>query len=130
MTAEYKLLHFPPEAVHVDPKLVARLPESARRVFDAVRENGPITHDSLRAATGMPARTIRFAVKRLRERGYIESMRSLKDCRTCYFFVSRDLIQQDALDAARRQADEAMRAGRLVERVERTDQVPGFAASA
>lgn len=117
MSAEYKLLHFPAEAVHVDPEMVDHLPESARRVFEAVRQHGPVTHNHLRAATGMPARTIRFAVKRLKDHGYIDSLRSLRDCRTCYFFVSRKFIGPEALEAARAKADEEIKAGRLIERV-------------
>ncbi|HLF16191.1 MAG TPA: winged helix-turn-helix transcriptional regulator, partial [Candidatus Thermoplasmatota archaeon] len=90
--AEYEFLHFPASAVHVDPERFGRLPESAQRVFEAVKGKGPLTHAELREATGMPARTIRFAVKRLKEDGLLDTRCSLRDCRTCYFFVNKRCV--------------------------------------
>ncbi len=98
---EYRFLHFPADAVQVDPLEFARLPESARRVFQAVRDQGPVTHAGLREATGMPPRTIRFAVKRLRDEGYLDARCSLKDCRTCYFFVHKRCVGVEALERMR-----------------------------
>lgn len=114
---EYEFLHFPPEAVRVDPERFRRLPESAQRVFHAVKDEGPLTHAGLRDRTGLPPRTIRFAVKRLREEGFVDARSSLKDCRTCYFFVSRDCVEDGALEQARERAQEAVRMGKLVEQV-------------
>jgi DNA-binding Lrp family transcriptional regulator len=115
--AEYEFLHFPAEAVKVDEAQFAALPESARRVFEAVKENGPLTHAGLRAATNLPPRTVRFAVKRLKDEGFIDTRCSLRDCRTCYFFVSRRCVEESALEAARKRAEDAIKAGRLVEQV-------------
>jgi len=114
---EYEFLHFPPQAVNVDAERLLALPESAQRVFGAVREEGPLTHAGLRERTGLPPRTIRFAVKRLRDEGLVDARSSLKDCRTCYFFVSRDWVEGGALEDARVRAQEAVRAGKLVEQV-------------
>jgi len=115
--AEYEFLHFPAASVQVDPERFARLPESAQRVFQAVRDGGPLTHSALREVTGMPARTIRFAVKRLKEEGFIDTRCSLRDCRTCYFFVNKRCIGVEALEEARKKAEEAARSGRLVEKL-------------
>jgi DNA-binding transcriptional ArsR family regulator len=115
--AEYEFLRFPADAVRVDEDRFGRLPGSAQRVFDAVRGDGPLTHADLRRRTGLPPRTIRFAVKRLREEGFVDARSSLKDCRTCYFFVSRDCVEHGALEDARERAQEAARSGRLVEQV-------------
>lgn len=112
---EYAFLHFPAEAVHVDPVRLGALPDSARRVFQAVVQQGPLTHADLHAATELPPRTIRFAIRRLKDEALIETRCSLRDCRTCYFFVNRRCVGIDALDAARVLAGEANRAGRLVE---------------
>jgi DNA-binding transcriptional regulator GbsR (MarR family) len=114
---EYEFLHFPAEAVHVDPVRYGQLPDSAQRVFGAVRAEGPLTHTELRDATGLPARTIRFAVKRLKDEGFVDARCSLKDCRTCYFFVSKDCVGTEALEEARVKAQEASRMGRLVEQM-------------
>jgi DNA-binding transcriptional ArsR family regulator len=115
LMGEYEFLHFPSEAVLVDEDHLGRLPGSARRVFGAVREEGPLTHADLRHSTGLPPRTIRFAVKRLREEGLVDARSSLRDCRTCYFFVSREHVEGGALEDARVRAQEAVRMGRLVE---------------
>ena len=71
-----------PEALH-------GLPPSARQVFDALASRGPLTHRDLVATTGMPARTVRYAVGRLKEAGVIGARCNLMDCRQCYFFVSQ-----------------------------------------
>jgi len=115
---EYEFLHFPPDAVQVDPIRFGRLPESARTVFTAIRNGGPLTHADLRDATGMPPRTIRFAVKRLKDEGYIDSRCSLTDCRTCYFFVHKRFVGIEALEEARRRAEEASESHRkVIERI-------------
>lgn len=114
---EYEFLRFPAEAVRVDEERFGRLPGSAQRVFHAVKDEGPLTHADLRRRTGLPPRTIRFAVKRLREEGFVDARSSLRDCRTCYFFVSRDCVEDDAIADARERAQEAVKAGKLVEQV-------------
>lgn len=106
MGDEYRFLHFPPEAVRVDPLEFARLPESAQRVFVAVRDNGPVSHASLREITGMPPRTIRFAVKRLRDEKFLDARCSLRDCRTCYFFVDTSRVDGEALESMRGNAEQ------------------------
>lgn len=114
---EYEFLHFPADQVHVDPVVFGKLPASAQKVFEAIKAGGPMSHAALREATGMPARTIRFAVKRLREEGLVDTRCSLRDCRTCYFFVDKRCVGLDALEEARRRAEEAAREGRFIEKV-------------
>ena len=99
--AEYAYLHFPADAVRVDPVRFAKLPPSARAVFEAVKSKGPLTHADLQAATTLPPRTIRFAVQRLKAEGFLDTRCSLRDCRTCYFFVARKCVGVAALEAAR-----------------------------
>ena len=101
---EYEYLHFPADAVHVDFRVFQRLPESAQRVFDVIRDGGPLTSAELRERTGMAPRTIRFAVKRLRDDGLVDTRCSLRDCRTCYFFVHERCVGVEALEEARRRA--------------------------
>jgi predicted transcriptional regulator len=64
------------------------LPPSARQVFETLQQTGPLTHRDLVQTTGMPARTVRYAVGRLKEAGVIGARCNLMDCRQCYFFVS------------------------------------------
>jgi hypothetical protein len=108
---EYEYLHFPAAAVQVDPLRFVALPESARKVFEEVKRRGPLTSAELRDATGLPPRTLRYAVKRLKDEHFLDTRCSLRDCRTCYFFVNKRCVGVEALDAARRKA-EASRAGR------------------
>ncbi len=121
---EYSFLQFPPEAVQIDPKIIENLPGSARRVLEAVSEKGPLTHNELGLATGLPPRTIRYAVRRLKDHGVLDSLSSLRDCRTCYFFVSRRYIDPVALEQARVRAGEAVKNGHLVERVREAPNRP------
>lgn len=69
---------FPPE-----------LPASARQVFETLTAEGPLTHRDLVRTTGMPPRTVRYAVSRLKEAGVIGARCNLQDCRQCYFYVAQ-----------------------------------------
>ncbi len=113
--AEYAFLHFPADAIHVDRVTFGKLPASARRVFEVVRDHGPLTHAAIHEHTDMPPRTIRFAIKRLRDEGLLDTRCSLRDCRTCYFFVDKRCVGLEALEEARRKAQEAAADGRLIE---------------
>ena len=64
------------------------LPQSARQVFDTLATHGPLTHKDLTRVTGMPARTVRYAVGRLRSAGVLGERCNLMDCRQCYFFLT------------------------------------------
>ncbi|MGB0653268.1 MAG: winged helix-turn-helix domain-containing protein [Thermoplasmatota archaeon] len=118
MEREYAYLHFPADAVQVDRRLFGRLPPSAQKVFEAVRDQGPLTNQELQEATAMPARTVRYAVKRLKEEGLVDTRCSLRDCRTCYFFVDKRCVGVEALEQARREAErDAASQGRTIEKV-------------
>jgi DNA-binding transcriptional ArsR family regulator len=99
--AEAAFLHFPAQ-MQADRVRLARLPGSARRVFDAVVRHGPVTPAQLHELTGLPPRTARYGVKRLREAGFVETRCSLRDCRTCYFFVHRRCAGLEAIAAGAR----------------------------
>ena len=73
------------------------LPASARQVFEVLARDGPLTHRGLVHATGMPSRTIRYAVGRLKEAGVIGARCSLMDCRQCFFFVAQQCPGKDAI---------------------------------
>ena len=63
------------------------LPNSARQVFETLSTQGPLPHKDLVRVTGMPGRTVRYAVGRLKEAGVIGARCNLQDCRQCFFFV-------------------------------------------
>lgn len=65
------------------------LPPSARQVFATLEASGPLTHRDLVRETGMPERTVRYAVGRLKDAGIIGARCNLMDCRQCYFFVAQ-----------------------------------------
>lgn len=65
------------------------LPPSARQVYETLSVHGALTHRDLVRTTGMPGRTVRYAVGRLKEAGVIGARCNLMDCRQCYFFVAQ-----------------------------------------
>ena len=70
------------------PETVEALPPSARAVYERLTTAGPLTHRDLVQTTGLPPRTVRYAVGRLKEAGVIGARCNLMDCRQCYFFVA------------------------------------------
>lgn len=89
----------PPHAPALTPPLAsaraqeassrADLPPSARTVF-AFLQLGPKTHKEIVSDAGLPARTARFAVDRLRREGLVEEVPSLRDARQSYYRARRD----------------------------------------
>lgn len=57
------------------------LPASAHRVYTLLRERGPLTHKDLLRESGLPGRTVRWAVTRLKEEGLVRSRHNLRDSR-------------------------------------------------
>ena len=66
------------------------LPPSAARVLEILGGTGPLTHKELVAATRLPARTLRFALARLRTSGRVDWRWSLRDARQRLYFVPRN----------------------------------------
>ena len=64
------------------------LPNSARQVFETLAMHGALTHKDLVRVTGMPGRTVRYAVGRLREAGVLAERCNLQDCRQCFFYLA------------------------------------------
>ena len=63
------------------------LPPSAKRVLHVLMQHGPLTHMDLVAATGLPPRTLRFALARLRGNGRVIWRWSLRDARQRLYFA-------------------------------------------
>jgi DNA-binding transcriptional ArsR family regulator len=94
-------LRVPAEGIVASQEELDRLPVSARTVFDTIVAEGPMSHSDLRRVTGMPQRTIGFALRRLRDEQMLDSRVSLHDCRTCYFFVHPRLVSQEVIKQGR-----------------------------
>lgn len=71
------------------PVLPLDLPASARAVLTFLEASGPRTHKEIVADAGLPARTARFAVERLRQAGLVEEVPSLRDARQSYYRARR-----------------------------------------
>ena len=67
------------------PALPLDLPASAHTVYAFLARAGPRTHKDLVAEAGLPARTARFALERLRRTGLVEEVPSLRDARQSYW---------------------------------------------
>jgi DNA-binding transcriptional regulator GbsR (MarR family) len=82
------------EAATPDPTLAPsppeELPPSAEEVYELLALEGPMTHRELVEYTEMPARTVRYAVRRLKEIDCLGERVNLKDCRQRFFFVKRE----------------------------------------
>lgn len=63
------------------------LPNSARQIYETLATHGALTHKDLIRTTGMPPRTIRYAIGRLRQAGILSERCNLQDCRQCYFYI-------------------------------------------
>lgn len=57
-------------------------------MYGVLTETGPLTQKDLLRQTGMPERTVRYALGRLKEAGMVGARCSLIDCRQCFFYVS------------------------------------------
>lgn len=79
---------------------VRELPPSAKRVLNVLETNGPLTHKDLISATGLPPRTLRFALAWLRSHERVDWRWSLRDARQRLYFVPRS----DTVTASREAA--------------------------
>jgi hypothetical protein len=64
------------------------LPPSAITVLGLLASRGPLTHKALIQSAPIPARTVRFALHRLREEGRILERPNLRDSRQSYYTLA------------------------------------------
>ncbi|MFQ5837681.1 MAG: hypothetical protein ACE5HJ_02730 [Thermoplasmata archaeon] len=62
------------------------MPRSALAVARTLKD-GPLTREQVKSRTGLPDRTLRFAIARLRRVGIVDERRSLRDARRKLFFL-------------------------------------------
>lgn len=78
------------DAADLAPSPPEGLPPSAEQVFELLALEGPLTHRELVEYTDIPARTVRYAVKRLKQADCLGERVNLKDCRQRFFFIQRE----------------------------------------
>lgn len=87
------------EAGVVSP--MAPLPPSAVTILGLLATRGPLTHKALVEAAPIPARTVRYALTRLREEGRILERPNFRDSRQSYYLLATgDLATEASLVAA------------------------------
>jgi len=67
-----------------------RLPKSSKRLIVKLSEKGQMTQKELIEAVGMPAKTVRYALKRLSELNLIVSTPNLQDMRSMFYQLNPD----------------------------------------
>ena len=70
---------------------LAKLPKSSKRLIATLSDNGQMTQKELIQAVGMPAKTVRYALKRLSESQLIVSMPNLADMRSMFYQLNPDV---------------------------------------
>ncbi len=62
------------------------IPHSGKKLLQILDEKGPMTQKSLIQESEVPARTARYALRRLMEMGLIIKRCNLSDMRSVYYF--------------------------------------------
>ena len=75
-----------------------KLPKSAKRLICSLADNDRLTQKQLILKVGMPAKTVRYALKRLNEEGVVTQIPNLQDMRSVYYSLSPNLNPSE-LDA-------------------------------
>lgn len=76
------------------------LPPSAITVLGLLAERGPLTHKGLVDAAPIPARTVRFALARLKGEGRVLERPSFRDSRQSYYVLATGDVATEATLAA------------------------------
>jgi DNA-binding MarR family transcriptional regulator len=89
-----------------------KLPKSSKRLVATLADNGQMTQKELIDAVGMPAKTVRYALKRLAELSLIVSSPNLEDMRSQFYILNPDVNYQ-IMDRHIQEAKELVRAERI-----------------
>ncbi len=68
-----------------------KLPKSSKRLILAISEYGSLTQKQLIAKVKMPAKTVRYALKKLTEENLIVSQHNLEDMRSMFYNLNPDI---------------------------------------
>ena len=67
-----------------------KLPKSSKKLILALSEHGSLTQKQLIASVNMPAKTVRYALKKLSEQNLITSQHNLEDMRSMFYSLNPD----------------------------------------
>jgi len=76
------------EKIHMTE--TTRLPKSSKRLVATLAERGQLTQKELIQAVKMPAKTVRYALKRLNEAKLIVATPNLQDMRSMFYILNPD----------------------------------------
>ncbi len=82
-----------------------KLPKSSKRLILSLSEHGALTQKELIAKVGMPAKTVRYALKRLSEANLVISQHNLEDMRSMFYTLNPDVdfsVMETYLEEARK----------------------------
>lgn len=89
-----------------------KLPKSSKRLILALSDFGQLTQKELIARVGMPAKTVRYALKRLNEQRLVIAQHNLEDMRSMFYSLNPDvdwtLMEQHIADARKLVSQEAV----------------------
>lgn len=69
---------------------IPKLPKSSKKLILALSEYGSLTQKQLIANVKMPAKTVRYALKKLSEQNLITSQHNLEDMRSMFYLLNPD----------------------------------------
>lgn len=90
-------IDIPVEAVAVPPDEMYGLPDSARMVLDFVVHNHPLTPQAIQEQMELPPRTVRWALRRLREAELVQARLDLDDLRYVQYTVHPRVVDREVL---------------------------------
>ena len=79
------------------PKTKIKVPKSAKPILYLLNEHGVLTQKELLQLLNLPPKTARYALKRLKEEGIIQSVPDLMDMRSQKYRISTDKIDYATL---------------------------------
>ncbi|MHA2249724.1 MAG: winged helix-turn-helix transcriptional regulator [Candidatus Kariarchaeaceae archaeon] len=82
-----------------------KLPKSAKRIILVLSEEGQMTQKDLINMTKIPAKTVRYALKRLNEQKLVISQHNLEDMRSMFYSLNPDVdfsFMNQIIDNARK----------------------------
>lgn len=69
------------------PGMVRNLPPSSLKVYNILQTHKKMTFQEITSQTTYSTRTIRYALRELREAGLVGQIPNMTDLRRCYYFI-------------------------------------------
>ncbi len=92
--------------VFTQVKSKIRVPKSAKPILYLLNEHGVLTQKEILSMINLPAKTARYAIKRLKEEGIIVSVPDLMDMRSQKYRISTEIQNLEEFETLIRDAIE------------------------